>query len=244
MDPLPEARGGRVPLILAITGGLLAGSAHVFAGPDHLAAVVPLAVDRVRSAARIGASWGVGHAVGVLALGLLGQLLQRWVDVHWLSGWSESLVGLLLVGLGAWALWRSRVLVVHAHGHEHDAVDSAGDGHAHAHVHVGDQTIGDARHADHGQHQRHVHSAFGIGALHGAAGTGHLLGVLPSLALPTSAAIAYLVSYGIAAVVSMTVFAVGIGWLVDRTGAVHRLLQVAGAAAIGVGVVWLGGTWM
>lgn len=229
-----------MPLILAMLGGVLAGSAHVFTGPDHLAAVVPLAVDRRRAAVHIGASWGLGHAVGVLVLGVVGQVLQRWIDIAWLSGWSELGVGVLLVALGAWALWRSRAIVMHAHRHEHDPHGE----HAHPHVHVGDGTVDDEAHPDVGDHRRHVHSAFGIGALHGAAGTGHLLGVLPSLALPPTAAIAYLLSYGVAAVASMTVFAAGIGWMVARVGAVQRLLQVAGTAAIAVGLVWLGGAWL
>jgi len=56
--------------VLAILTGLLAGGVHVLSGPDHLAAVAPLAVQD-RSAWRSGLRWGLGHSSGVLLVGVL-----------------------------------------------------------------------------------------------------------------------------------------------------------------------------
>ena len=66
--------------------GLLAGAAHVLSGPDHLAGVAPLAADRPAATgaawpARIGATWGLGHGLGVAILGVLGQTLLSAADV-------------------------------------------------------------------------------------------------------------------------------------------------------------------
>ena len=55
-------------MIEAIVGGLAAGSIHVLAGPDHLAAVAPLAAERETRPWRAGLLWGVGHAAGVVVV--------------------------------------------------------------------------------------------------------------------------------------------------------------------------------
>ena len=50
---------------------LVAGFVHVLSGPDHLAAIAPYAVDGKTRAWRTGVRWGLGHATGALAVGLL-----------------------------------------------------------------------------------------------------------------------------------------------------------------------------
>src|SRR5688572_3654911 len=61
----------RMPgMFAALLAGLAAGLIHVLSGPDHLAAVAPLAGGRGRSW-RAGFLWGLGHSGGVLAVGLL-----------------------------------------------------------------------------------------------------------------------------------------------------------------------------
>ncbi|MEZ4432716.1 MAG: hypothetical protein R3F65_09905 [bacterium] len=169
--PAPEN-----PAVIAFFAGLLAGSAHVVTGPDHLAAVAPLAVAHPTRAAAAGARWGLGHGLGVAALGALGLAARQAIDIDAWSTAAESLVGFLLIAIGAWAIRRAGRLVIHDHPHAHD-----GDRHAHPHLHV---AVADHDHPD--AHRAHRHAPLWIGALHGAAGAGHLFGVLPALALPTS----------------------------------------------------------
>ena len=57
-----------------VTSGVVAGALHVVAGPDHLAAVAPLAADGRRRLWRSGLLWGLGHTGGVVAVGLLALL--------------------------------------------------------------------------------------------------------------------------------------------------------------------------
>ncbi|MCB9765141.1 MAG: hydantoin utilization protein A [Alphaproteobacteria bacterium] len=220
--------------MIALLTGLAAGSLHVVSGPDHLAALAPLALeDRARAGWR-GAIWGLGHGLGVVAAGGLGLLARAWVDLAVVSAWSERLVGVLLVGLGVWALRRARALTIHAHPHHHEAT-----GHSHLHVHTG------AHPHDHPRaHRRHTHAAFGVGVLHGAAGAGHLFGVLPALALETPDAVLYLLGYLVAAVLSMAAFGGALGQLLrwGSPAAVRRLVAVSGLVAIAVGVVWLATT--
>ena len=175
--------------MIAALAGFIAGSAHVVTGPDHLAALAPIAVDQPRKAMRIGLRWGLGHGLGVIILGALGVFARSAVDVDAISAWSEFIVGFALIAVGVWALRRTMKMVIHAHPHDHQQ-DSESAGHSHFHVHT---SAGD--HDTVGAHKSHSHAAFVVGMLHGAAGTGHLLGVLPSLALPTFDAIIYLTAY-------------------------------------------------
>lgn len=109
--------------LLVAAGAVAASVAHVFTGPDHLAAVAPLAVAKPARAWAVGAWWGVGHGLGVVALGVLTQVLFDGVQASSLSGWCEVAVGVLLVVLGIRALrWRDDVTHAHRHRHEHGAL--------------------------------------------------------------------------------------------------------------------------
>lgn len=218
--------------MLTFLTGLAAGGLHVVSGPDHLAALAPIALRDGRSAVRVGATWGAGHGLGVVLVGLLAMVLQQFVAAQWLSDFSERLVGLLLIGVGAWALRVARGVTVHAHGHGHEDHH-----HEHLHLHVGD--VGhDAR-----AHRGHSHLALGAGVLHGAAGAGHLLGVLPALALPPLWAALYLGCYLLGAIAAMAGFAAVLGSLVSRVGpgAVRQLMVASALGAIGIGAFWLVG---
>ena len=79
----------------------------------------------------------------------------------------------------------------------------------------------------------HGRAAFAVGTLHGFAGSSHLLGILPVLALPsTPAAGLYLLLFGVGSVVSMGAFASVVGWFAARPGAAaphtrRRLMSLA-----------------
>lgn len=216
--------------MFALISGLAAGAAHVVTGPDHLAALAPIAVDRPTKAAALGLRWGLGHGLGVVLLGGLGIAARGVVDVDAISAWSEFIVGFMLVAMGLWALRRASRMVIHAHGHAHDDAD-----HAHLHVHASPE-----KH-DTAAHRGHSHAAFFVGLLHGAAGTGHLLGVLPSLALPPVQAAIYLGAYFVAAVGAMGLFGGLMGRLTRRFGllGLRRIMYGVSTAAIGVGALWL-----
>lgn len=215
--------------------GLVAGSLHVVAGPDHLMALAPIAMNDRKRAIRLGALWGAGHGLGVALLGMLGLIAGQLIDVFAISAWSEFMVGLTLIGVGAWSLRRASRLVVHKHGHEHDLDESS---HQHLHVHVGEA---------HGEqsHQGHTHAVLGIGLLHGSAGTGHLFGVVPALALSTSDAGIYIGSYVMSAVLSMAAFGGVVGRIADQggQGLMRGLMSASGAVAVVLGLVWSASSW-
>lgn len=226
--------------MISILTGLVAGAVHVWSGPDHLAAVAPLAVRRPQRAWLPGARWGFGHSAGVGVIGLLSLWLRDWLPVDLLSSWGERLVGVMLFGIGLWALRRALKHNVHAHEHEHD-----GDTHVHLHTH----RHAHATHHDRNDAHQHTHAAFGIGILHGLAGSSHFLGVLPILAFPTKVqAIGYLLAYGVGTIVSMATFSGVMGLITKRFALgsvkVYRgLLGTCAVVAMGVGVFWLVTGW-
>jgi len=217
--------------------GLVAGILHVLAGPDHLAAVLPFAVSTPRRAARTGLFWGVGHGLGVLGLGGIFLLAREQLPVDRISGHAELLVGILLVGLGLWAIRRSRFLVVHTHPHGH--ADAETRDHAHPHVHLKDPTVGTSAHPVRGAHGAHHHSTLGFGFIHGIAGLGHLVAASPLVALGRGPAIAYLAAYLVGGVLAMTGFALCVGAALRRPRWIPTGLAVAGATSVAVGLVWL-----
>lgn len=220
--------------MLTLLAGLAAGILHVLSGPDHLATVGTLAVERRHHTWATGLVWGVGHTSGVWIVGALVLVLRAFLPLEQMASWSDRLASIGLIAIGLWGLYRGLARKIHAHEHEHqDQVHV----HHHAHGH---------RHTDEHTHAHvHTHLACGLGILHGLAGSSHFLGVLPALALPSNThALVYLGGFGLGTIAAMA----GFGWLMGRVAQrvvgigqqAHRLLVMGCAGvAIFIGCVWL-----
>lgn len=227
--------------MFSLLAGLAAGLVHVLSGPDHLAAVAPIAADRTQPQWRAGLQWGLGHTAGVMLIGLLLLAFREVLPLDAISAFSERLVGVALLAIGVWGAHRARRLQLHRHE----------DGHVHAHVKAAPgATLRAHEHAEQHQHPRlHGHprtrASFVMGTIHGLAGSSHVFGILPALALPTQAsAVAYLTGFGAGAIVAMTAFAALVGLLAARAGrhslTTHRgILYACSLSAFVVGGVWL-----
>jgi hypothetical protein len=215
--------------VLTLASGLLAGLIHVLTGPDHLAAIAPLAARHGRRGWIPGWTWGLGHASGIVFVAGLAVLLREQLPpIEVLSQWSERLVGAALIAVGLWALRCS--VAIGARPHQHGAV-------AHDHVHVGRGPAWLRR-------LGHAHASFYLGVLHGVAGSSHFFGVLPALALPTRAAAAvFLGAFAVGTVCAMTAFAslIGrMGHLFEHRAFGHRILMASAAVvALVVGSLWI-----
>ena len=215
-------------MLIAVTGAL-AGLFHVLAGPDHLAAVGPLALDGRHRGWLAGWTWGIGHASGVVLVATLAILLRGLLpSVESISAWSERLVGAALIAVGLWALRRSAR--VQPAPHVHGAIS-----HDHLHVQAGPRWM---------RRIGHAHAAFCLGVLHGVAGSSHFVGVLPALALPTSAgALTYIVAFGAGTVAAMTAFAAVAGCAGGLAHA-HSPAYRAMTATVAVAAIVIGGVWL
>ena len=209
-------------MLLAAAAGLATGLVHVLSGPDHLAAVAPMAAgtpgDPVPPAGsqaswRAGLQWGLGHSAGVVLIGLLLIAVRERLPIDLISAYSERMVGAALLLVGAWGIW--------------NAMRMGEGGRRHAHAPAA--------------------ASFAMGTLHGLAGSSHVFGVLPALAFATRTdALSYLGGFGVGAVCGMTLFAAVVGMVSGRldrrrAGASRGFLYGCSAAAVIVGGVWLAG---
>jgi len=192
--------------------------------PDHLAAMTTLVAsgrERVtRSAARLGAWWGIGHGITLVVFGIPILLADRYLPEHLQQG-AETAVAALIVFLALRLLvrWRHGYFDLHAHPHpdrEH-------------------------RHA-----LRTPAGALGVGLVHGMGGSAGI-GVLLLAAIPSEVvAVASLLLLALFTAVSMTIVTAGFGLTLSRkpvTAASTTLVPVLGALSLAFGLWYAAAAW-
>jgi ABC-type nickel/cobalt efflux system permease component RcnA len=223
-------------MLATVTGvGFVLGLRHAL-DPDHVVAVTALASEKagVRRTSMIGAFWGLGHALSLGVAG--GVILALRLTVPPAVGTAlESVVAVMLIGLGALAVRRALRSRLHAHPHDHD-----GRVHVHFHAHG----PGEAERHDHRHLLRGGLRPFVVGLVHGLAGSAGLallaLGAAPSL----MAGLAYIAMLGLGSLAGMLILSalmsLPLAYLEARYSAFHRGVQlVAGLASVGLGVYLL-----
>jgi len=195
---------------------------------DHMLAVTTFVAQRPKlaAAAGFGARWGLGHSIAVLLAG--GLLLVTGVKLPTrFDAVGEAAVGLMLIGLGAWA-WISAARL-HLHTPEEHG------GHAHVHHHP----PGEAHAKD------HEHGITLVGLMHGLAGTSAVVALVPvTLLASLPVGLGYLVMFGVGVTAAMTLFAVAAAYAMRH--AAQRSLDWGRRAARVVGVlgVLVGAWWV
>jgi hypothetical protein len=101
--------------VFAALAGLATGLVHVLSGPDHLAAVAPLSADPNRAQWRAGLQWGLGHTAGVMVIGLMLIAFRQLLPIDAISAYSERIVGVALLAVGAWGFVRALSSRPHVH---------------------------------------------------------------------------------------------------------------------------------
>lgn len=191
-----------VPLLVALGIAVLLGLRHA-SDPDHLVAVTSLLASDdgdARAAARLGAWWGLGHAAVLLLIGLPLIVFKSEMPA-WLESGAEKGVAAVILLLAARVIWKW----------------GRGDYRAGPHLH----DSGGHRHLRHGGHHHHRRArspsqAFGIGVLHGLAGTGAVT-VLLLTGLPGQVeAAAALAIFAPMSVLSMAGFTTAFAWVLTR----------------------------
>ena len=200
-------------MLIYFLTGLAASSLHVISGPDHLAAVTPLAIENRRKSWLVGFTWGLGHTLGVFVIGILFILFKDIIPVDIISAYSEQIVGILLILIGLWIFYR--IFTKKPHKRIENRKNDAW-------------------------------TALGIGVIHGVAGVSHLIGILPSLALPTKAdSISYILGFGIGTIITMVAYSTIMGLMSQSAAKKNQKnllfgIRIAGsAAAIIVGIFWI-----
>jgi high-affinity nickel-transport protein len=221
-----------MPFVELLTGsglGSLLGMRHALE-PDHLAAVTTL-VSRERStlrAALLGAWWGVGHTLALIAVGTALVVVRAELPAS-ISGAFEVGVAVMLIALGIRSIRLAALQGpggpqhLHRHGllvHSHAAVPS--------HLHIGSWTF--------------ARRPLLVGAVHGLAGSGALTALVLTTLPTTAARLMYVLLFGVGSTLSMAALSGLLGWPLARLGTHHRVARTisfaAGCISIGIGIWW------
>lgn len=173
------------PLILTI----YAGFTHAFEA-DHLLAVSNIVSQRndMKSSIKDGIFWGLGHASTIFFIGILMILFKAAISEQYFH-YFEAIVGLMLIALAVYRLMKfinAKKIIVHAHKHSEEL-------HKHLYVHIGKEH----------KHQ-HEHSlAYGVGMVHGLAGSGALIVIVMSQMKTPLDGLTYLLVFGTGCIAGM-----------------------------------------
>ena len=77
--------------------GASSGALHAVTGPDHVLSLGPMAIASRRSAWRLGARWGAGHALGTLLLCVPVLWLAQRAQLPLLAAIGDRLAGVALL---------------------------------------------------------------------------------------------------------------------------------------------------
>jgi ABC-type nickel/cobalt efflux system permease component RcnA len=201
-------------LLVALGIAFALGLRHA-SDPDHLVAVTSLvAADRdhgTRNATRLGAWWGLGHASSLLALGIPLIAFNSQLP-GWLETGAEKGIGVIIISLAARVIWKWLRGDYRVSTHPHSQAAAPGRPRAAGHRHLHREQI-----PEHGHRPlRTPAQAFGIGTLHGLAGTGAIV-VLILASLPTrlEAGLALAV-FAPMSIVSMAACTTAFAWVLTR----------------------------
>ncbi|NRA38711.1 MAG: hypothetical protein HRU15_11265 [Planctomycetes bacterium] len=204
--------------LLLLGSGILLGLGHAFEA-DHVAAVSSFAgtTRSRRQVLALSLSWGLGHAATLLLLaGII--VLSKWTFPHALELTCEFMVALMLLGLGLWAIKNALTIT-------HDEQTKK-------------QDDGDVNTNANGKVSGHSWRCFGIGVVHGCAGSAALLILACEHLQSPWWQLAYVAIFAVGAIAGMMIFsgAVLIPLCMQQRYIAKFISIAAGFVSVGVGI--------
>lgn len=209
-------------------------------GPDHLAALLPLCLGRRWwQSSKTGAFWGLGHGVGAALVGIVGFALRDALNLHALTPYMEVAVGTSIIVIGATGFREAREWAGNAQQCPVPLDEPARAAEA-----------DDARASDivmsacDEPPAQDVARTLLNGVLNGVSGTGHILGVLPALAMPNWAvAFVYLGCFGLGTLLAMALFTGVVGELSSQLSSLTPAAPASSAMAASLFALAMGSMW-
>jgi sulfite exporter TauE/SafE len=193
---MTDGNPNSITVVSILAYSLVFGLKHALE-PDHLAAVSTIAIEHksLIGSSLVGAVWDIGHTLSLLLAGLVVILLGFDLREEYLSP-VEIIVALMLIGLGAralWAIWRERKTAVSAESQE---------------------TL---RHShSHNDFPKKIWERIGvrpllIGMVHGLAGSAALLLFLIPVIPSTALKVVYILVFGAGSIAGMVIMSCMVG---------------------------------
>jgi len=211
----------QVGFIASAALGSLLGMQHAFE-PDHLAAVATLMAGERTSAkaAWLGACWGLGHTLTLLAAGTALVMLRAEMPALATMVFELGVV-LMLVGFGARAIYQAACNVVPRRTHSHAKPATS------RFLDVDRWTL--AR-------------PLLVGAVHGLAGSGTLTALVVATLPSTTTRLGYLATFGIGSTLGMVALSGLLGWQIARMGSDRGIVRTfslaVGCVSTVLGLFW------
>jgi len=183
-----------LPLIIFLLYALYAGLIHAFEA-DHILAVTNIVSQRTNllSAVKDGIFWGLGHTSTIFLVGVIMIVFKVNIPAGAFS-YFEAAVGVMLILVASYRLFiflrdEQTAISFHRHQHEHAGENK----HLHTHIHLKGKNLHKA--------------SYGIGIVHGLAGSGTLVVLIMTQIESIANSILYLVIFGLGSIVGMTLVA-------------------------------------
>jgi high-affinity nickel permease len=210
-------------LLLATGTGL--GLLHSF-DADHIMAVSTLACEKPgkKQAIVFCVKWAMGHGGVLMTLGILSFALGIPIPAS-ISHWAEKGVGLMLIGLGSWLLfrlWTQQQIRLQPHSH--------GDI---THTHLSKDV------------SEHKHTPVMVGITHGLAGSAPALALIPAITQGhVVLALSYIALFSLGVMTTMFLFGAALGstqsWLQKKSNWIFNISRILVASlSITMGGYWL-----
>jgi hypothetical protein len=205
---------------LALTG-LVFGVRHALE-PDHLTVIATILTETrsLRRMARVGAAWGLGHGLALLAVTFVLGAVRAQMPV-WLADAFELAVAAMLLILGVRAVRRACIGIAGA-GQCHPAGSD--------HVHLGRWAF--------------TTRPLVMGLVHGLAGSGLITAMVAARFDSVARRVAFTALFGIGATVGMVLVSGALGCPLAQMGSASRPARIIGACggllSTALGVAWGG----
>ena len=180
----------QLPLLVLLAYALYEGLLHAIEA-DHVLAVTNIVSQRnkIWPALMDGIYWGLGHTSTIFLIGIVMIMLKVNIPDSSFS-YFEAAVGLMLILVASYRLY---IFFRDGHIHKHEKEHAGVNNHSHIHVHP----KGDNLHK----------TSYGIGLVHGLAGSGALVVLVMTQINSMANSLLYLVIFGIGSIVGMTLVA-------------------------------------
>ena len=222
--------------------GILVGMQHAFEA-DHLAAISTLFSDKSSRSDFIkrGAVWGLGHTFSLLVICsvvlFFGLTLSPLIEAV-----LELCVGFMVLVLGINLFLTIKRRSIHAHVHNHD------NGLKHLHVHSHESSKSHNPHfeklASLNPAKKGLFKPFGIGLVHGAAGSGALLLAIALTANTFSSALLSILVFGLGSIVGMAALSFAVSFPLTIVGNISDKFQRLAMTTVSVIAMFIGGNLM
>jgi len=181
----------QLPLFIFLLYALYEGLIHAFEA-DHILAVTNIVSQRsnLKPAIKDGIFWGLGHTSTIFLVGIIMIVFKVNIPSGAFS-YFEAAVGLMLILVASYRIYiyfrnEQTTIAFHSHKREHAGENQS----LHTHIHLKGKDLHKA--------------SYGIGLVHGLAGSGALVVLIMTQIETVASSILYLVIFGIGSIAGMT----------------------------------------